>query len=40
MLIGLGIFFFIRWMKKIDRASRETAERMYDPTKPGAPGTD
>jgi len=23
--IALGIFFFIRWMKKIDRASRETA---------------
>jgi CheY-like chemotaxis protein len=40
MLIGLGVFFFIRWMKKIDRASRETAERMYDPTQPDAPGTD
>jgi hypothetical protein len=32
--IGLGIFLFIRWMNKIDRASRETAERMYDPTQP------
>jgi len=32
--IALGIFLFIRWMKKIDRASRETAERMYDPTAP------
>lgn len=40
MLIGLGIFFFIRWMKKIDKASRETAEKMYDPTKPDAPGPD
>jgi CheY-like chemotaxis protein len=40
MMIGLGIFFFIRWMKKIDRASRETAEKMYDPTQPGAPRPD
>jgi len=40
MLIGLGIFFFIRWMKKIDQASRETADRMYDPTRPDAPPPD
>ena len=40
MLIGLGVFFFIRWMKKIDQASRETAENMYDPTQPDAPGPD
>ena len=38
--IGLGIFLFIRWMKKIDQASRETAERMYDPTTPGHPTPD
>jgi CheY-like chemotaxis protein len=40
LFIALGIFWFIRWMKKIDQASRETAERMYDPTEPADPGPD
>jgi CheY-like chemotaxis protein len=38
--IALGIFLFIRWMKKVDRASLETAERMYDPTQPDARSPD
>lgn len=38
--IALGIFLFIRWMKKVDRASLETAERMYDPTRPDAHSPD